>query len=163
MGIQITRESELGKELAKWEQPDYDPKQHPFPRMLYKAQRRPDGTVSVGEARDDLFGGQPGAAEAFSATCQMIVNDETELIRFVEMGWRQHPLEALEHFEEKEKFLSDATAHRHHDDRNMGDAAKKEAAAADAATAEHLPEVPRKPNRPKPQVRKPQGRRPKRA
>jgi hypothetical protein len=145
MPIIITPESELGRELAKWEQPDYNPKAHPFPKMLYKARRRPDGIPSVAETSDGVLGGSPGAAEAFTSTCQMTVNDETEMIRAVEMGWRHSPGEAMEHFEEKEKFLSNATAHRHHEDRNMGEAAKKEAAEADAATIEQLPEVPRKP------------------
>jgi hypothetical protein len=149
MAIIITAESELGKELAKWEQPDYNPTAHPFPRMLYKAHRRPDGTPSVGEALDSIFGSQPGSAEAFTASCQMTVQDETEEIRALEMGWRRSPQDALEHFEEKEKFLSTAAAHRHHEDRNMSEAAKREAAEADAATAEHVAEVPRKRGRPR--------------
>ncbi len=159
MPIQITPESELGKELAKWEKPY---KYEPFPAMMYKANRRPDGVVSVGEARDELFGGQPGAAEAFSATCQTTVKDDTEMIRALELGWRKSPAEAVEHFEEKDKFLSTAAGHRAHEDRNMSPGAKREAAAAEESTAEHIAEVPRKKLRPKP-LKKRRGRPPKRA
>lgn len=144
MAIVITPDSELGKEMAKWNKPY---QYRPFPKMLYKAQKRPDGVPSVGEARDSAFGGNPGEAEAFSKTCQMLVNDETELTRYVEMGWREGPTEALEFFEEREKAFAESAAQRAHGDRNMGDKAKAEAAAVEASTPEHVAEVPRTPVR----------------
>ena len=156
MSIQITAESDLGKELAKWEKPY---KFEPFPAMMYKANRRPDGVISVGEANDERLGGQPGCAEAFSATCQTTVKDETEMVRALELGWRKSPHDAMEHFEEKERLLSTSAAHRAHDDRNMSPAAKREAAAAEGSTVEHVAEVPRKKLPPK----KRRGKAPKRA
>jgi hypothetical protein len=154
MPIIITAESDYGKELAKWEQPNYNPQDHPFPMMLCKAQRRPDGVPTTSETDDNLFGafdergnrlpGQPGAAELFCASCQLTVGDEQELTRALEMGWRHGPTEAMEFFEEKEKGLAAFAAHRAHDDRNMGDKAKAEAAAVEASTVEHVAEVPRK-------------------
>ena len=144
MPILITPESELGKELAKWNKPyTYQP----YPRMLYKAQRRPDGVPSVGEVDDKFFGGNPGGAEAFSATCQKTVEDEREETRAIEMGWRGHPKEAMEFFEEREKALGASAAHRAYEDRNMGEKAKAEAAAAEATTVEHVAEVPEKKTR----------------
>lgn len=159
MSIQITPESEYGKELAKWEKPY---KYEPFPAMMYKANRRPDGVVSVGEARDGLFGGQLGAADAFSASCQTTVKGDTEMIRALELGWRKSPGEALEHFEEKELLLSTSAAHRAHEDRSMSPAARKEAAAVEGSTVEHVAEVPRRKLSPKP-TKKRRGRPPKRA
>jgi len=144
MPIIVTSESDYGKELAKWEQPNYDPKAHSFPMMVYKAQRRPDGVPTVSETNDELFGGQPGAAELFSTSCQLIVNDEREETRAIEMGWRRGPKEAMEFFEEREKALAASAAHRAHDDKNMSDKAKAEAAAVEASTVEHVAEVPRK-------------------
>ncbi len=141
MPLVVTPESEWGKELAKWNKP-YEFAM--FPKMLYKATRREDGIVSVAEADDALFGGQPGAAESFSARCQMTVKDDRELTRFIEMGWRESPGAALEFFEEKALALGASAAHRAHDDRNMGDKAKAEAEAIEASTPEHVAEVPRK-------------------
>ncbi len=112
--------------------------------MLYRARKRPDGVVSALETNDAVLGGNPGAAESFTTSCQMTVNDETELTRALEMGWCHSPTDAMDSFAEKEKFLSTAAAHRHHEDRNMGDLAKAEAAAADDLTPEHVAEVPRK-------------------
>ena len=152
MSIIITPDSELGKEMAKWDKPYVF---QPFPKMLYKAQRRPDGVPSVGESRDDLFHDKPGGADAFSRTCQMTVNDERELTRYVEMGWRDHPAKALEFFEEKSQALGESAANRAYGDRNMSAKAQVEARAAEASTPEHVAEVPRTP------VKKRRGRPPK--
>jgi hypothetical protein len=148
----ITQESELGKELAKWNvkrTPTY------FPRMLYMARRRPDGVVSVGEVEDAIFARpgqppQPGSAEMWSAQCQMTVMDEAEQIKALERGWRFTPAEALARFEEKERAIGEAAAVRAYEDRNMSDAAKAEIAEADAQTEEHLAEVPEKKKRGRP-------------
>lgn len=142
MPMVITPESELGKELAKWEKPYHF---EPFPKMLYKAFRRPDGVISVGESNDAIFGGHPGAAEAWSKRCYQEVGDEYELTREMEKGWRESPDEALAYLKAKDEALSTSAAHRAHEDRNMGDLAKAEAAQAEAATAEHVAEVPEKP------------------
>ena len=141
MSVVITSESELGKEMAKWNKPYHF---EPFPQMLYKAKRRPDGVPAVVETNDEPFGGHPGAAESFTTSCQTTVGDETEMTRAIEMGYRHTPQEALDSFNEREKFLSTAAAHRSHEDRNMGEKARAEAKAADDATAEHVVEVPRK-------------------
>lgn len=139
MGVIITPESEYGKELVRWNKPYVF---QPFPQMLYLARRRPDGVMSVGETEDSVFGGRPGAAEAFTGTCQMTVKNESELNRYLELGWRPSPQEAMDRLKSKERLISDAAAHRAYEDRNMSDAAKAEAAAADAATPEHVAEVP---------------------
>ena len=148
MAMVISPESELGKEMAKWNKPYV---YRPFPKMLYRAQRRPDGIVSVGESDDMLFSrgtvARPGAAEAFNNSCQKTVNSEDELRRELERGWRETPGEAMAFFESREKGVSTAAAHRAYEDRNMSDKAKAEASEADAATMEHVAEVPVKKRR----------------
>ena len=140
----------MGKELAKWNKPYV---YREFPRMLYMAQRRPDGVVSVGEAEDKLLRAgpgapeQPGSAELFNAKCQRIVYSEGELAEALERGWRPTPSEALDRFEAKEKFIADAAAHRAHEDRGMSEAARAEVAKVEAATAEHVAEVPEAPRK----------------
>lgn len=152
MSLIITPESDLGKELARWNKP-YDPSdpRNQFPKMLYQAVKRKDGTPSVGEVDDSTCGGTTGAAEAFNRRCQLIVKSEQEEREALGRGWRLSPADALARFEEKERSIANAAAHRAYEDRNMSDAAKAEAAAADAATEEHLPEVPvkRGPGRPR--------------
>jgi hypothetical protein len=144
MGMVISPESELGKELAKWNKPYV---YNAFPRMMYKARRRPDGVVSVFEADDARLGGQigSGVAEAWTRGCQKTVNDEAEQRRARDEGWRETQDEALKHFHELEKFVADAAAHRAHEDRNMSEKAKAEAAAHEEETFGHVAEVPEKP------------------
>lgn len=141
MAIVITPESELGKELAKWNKPYVYSE---YPRMLYMARRRPDGVVSVLEVDDKVFGGNPGTAEKFNATCQLIVKNDEELRNAMDRGWRMSMQEALERHEAKEKAIAEAAAVRAHEDQKMSEAAKAEAAAAEAATIEHVAEVPEK-------------------
>lgn len=138
MPVVITPESPLGLELAKWNKPyTYQP----FPRMMYRASRRPDGVVSVNEGDDGLFGGRPGAAEQWSQKNWVIVNNDDERVARLEQGWREHPTEAIALFEARECGKANEAAHRAWVDRNMSPAAQAEVAAAEAATEEHLPEI----------------------
>jgi len=144
-GARVSEESQLGKELLKWERkPGWNPENHPFPRMLYRAQHRPDGRRSVGEVLDSLFGGAPGSAEQWSRRCQLTVNDESEQSKALEAGWRFTPQEALEHLESRDNAVSQATAERHAADARMGELARREADLADLTTLKHLPEIPEK-------------------
>lgn len=142
MAMVILPESELGKEYAKWNKPW---RYEEFPRLLYKAKKRPDGRVSVAETDDKLFGGNPGAAEQWTRGCYMEVGDEYELQKALELGWRKTQKEALEHFEAKERALGEAAAVRAWEDRNMSEGAKAEAAVVEAETFEHVAEIPRQP------------------
>lgn len=148
MSIIITPESQMGIELAKW-----NVKREPtfFPQMLYQAQKRPDGVLSVGEVSDAVFGGNPGSAEMFTTRCQRVVNSETERSLWIERGWRPTPQAALELIKAKDQREADAAAHRAYEDRNMSEAAQAEVAAVEAETAGHVAEVPekRRPGRPR--------------
>jgi hypothetical protein len=132
------------REMEKWEQRGYNPANHPYPKMLYRAQQRPDGAWSVGEALDRMISGQPGSAEQFSNSCQTIVKSEEEHRKAREQGWRDSSKEAMEYRELLDKSIADAAAYRHWQDRNLSEAAKAEAEEADAATMEHVAEVPAK-------------------
>lgn len=150
MGVLISPESELGKELAKWEQRNYNPHdpKNRYPMMLYKAKKRPDGVLSTGEgpSMDATFGG-PGAAENWSKQCQRIVENENEHAAAREDGWRDNREEAVEYVKYLDKLVADAAAHRAFEDRNMSERAKAEAQAAEDATSEHLAEVLEQPRR----------------
>lgn len=144
-GRLISTESEEGKEYLRWERkPDYNPNapENQYPRMLYRANKRPDGVVSVNDVSDSMFGGQAGTAEAFNRGCQRIVANEREEQAALESGWRRTQQDALESYERKERGLGDAAAHRAYEDRNMSEAAKAEVKAAEVETPAHVAEVP---------------------
>lgn len=140
MAMLITPDSEMGKEMARWEKPY---RFEAYPKMLYMAQQRPDGRASVAEVDDRIFGGHPGSAEAFTSRCQRIVRSEDELIRARGEGWRDTQAEAMERHESKARSIADVAAARHYEDRNMSEKARAEAQAADdAAGMDHVPAVP---------------------
>lgn len=147
MPMTFPPESNMGKEIARWNKPYVF---EPFPKMLYKASKRPDGVYSVGESEDSVFGGRDRAAEEFTKRCQRIVKNEREEQAALEQGWRATQGEAMELLKVKEEYISTAAAHRLYEDRNLGEKAQREAAEADAATPEHLPAIPEKKRRGRP-------------
>lgn len=147
-GRLISTDSEEGKEYLKWERrPDYNPNapENQFPKMLYRASKRPDGVVSVNEVSDGPFGGAAGAADSFNRGCQRIVKGPQEMQSALEGGWHQTQQDALESYERKERLRSDAAAHRAYEDRNLSEKARAEMGTAEAATPEHVAEVSEKP------------------
>lgn len=141
MAMVISPDSEYGKEMAKWNKPYV---YVAYPKMMYKARRRPDGVVSVSEPSNSA------EAEAFNASCQRVVGDEDEKRRAAGDGWCDTPTLALERFHGRDKFLSNAAAHRAYEDRNMGELAQAEIAVADAETSEHVAEIVEKRKRGRP-------------
>jgi hypothetical protein len=142
--VQYAPETEMGKELARWNKPY---RFEMFPKMVYRAKRMPNGKYSAGIGDDSELGGKPGAAEQFSSACQQIVKDEFEYTRAKENGWRDSQGEAVEYAEQREDKLAKEAAHRAHDDRNMGEKAKEEVKAAEAESFEHVAEVPEQPKK----------------
>lgn len=145
MGVVRTGESAYDKELNKWDTPQRQggmrpDTYQPFPAMLYKAHQKDNGQWSVNDPFD----------ENWSRRCQMIVRDDTELRRQMEQGWRQSPSDALEYAERLQRAIADAAAERHYADQRLSDSARREAAAADAATNDHVPDIaaPKKRGRP---------------
>ncbi len=153
-GVAYSTSSAMGKELMKWEKPhNWNAADHVFPKMLYKAQKRHDGKVMCMESNPSPFGWINDAQYerecdrvlAFNRSCQMVVNDEQDQKRAEADGWRETVKDALEAHEKWERMMGDEAARLAHADRNLSAAAKKEREAADAATHEHLVEVPEKP------------------
>ena len=177
----IDTDSEEAKERRKWEMDPspYGQPGRPrariansaegrWPVCLFKAERVPGhlpgaGKLSVGVEipRRNLFpGGQAGddgwmqareAAEQFAAGNLLFAKTEEEYKRAKANGWADSAAEALELAEKAEKEVSQAAAERAYRDSKMSEAAQAEAAAHDAATFEHQPEIPekRRPGRPR--------------
>ena len=137
MGVVRTGESSYDKELNKWDTPQRQGGMRPdtfqaFPSMLYKAHQRDNGQWAVHDALD----------ENWSRRCQLIVRDDAELRRSLEQGWRATPQEALAYADRFQQAIADAAAERHFADQRLSELARREAAAADAATNDHVPDVP---------------------
>jgi hypothetical protein len=152
-GARISRESTLGKELEKWERrPDWRPENNVYPRMLYRASKRPDGKRSVHELNDALFPVQgekgpvvvSGSAEQWSRRNQKTVNSEDEYRLAYGLGWRPSPQEALDVLDAEDAEVFKVTAERHASDARMSEKAQAEAAAADQSTLKQLPTIPEK-------------------
>lgn len=121
MGLVITSESELGREMAKWNKPYVFAE---FPQRLSRASRAADGVVNYEE---------------------IDVRDEHERRNMQSRGFVIGRDVALAALEKSEDVISDLTAERHAGDRKMSPMAQREARAADQATDRMVPEVPRTP------------------
>lgn len=130
----------------------------PFPKMLYRAELTESGKVacmlpepSPLEFRMamDPPSAHRQATEAvnnFNTRCQKVVNDEAEMSRACEDGWRQSPKEAEEYLHSRFRKDGDAAAERAYADRNMSEKAKAEAAAFEQADGPfHQPEIKEQP------------------
>ena len=166
MGIIITGESEIGKELARWNTPrnqvvpgtngEFGKKNvgyERYPAMLYLARQQRNGQYAVtvpmpspADYQTDLNGQQYLRAEqqalAFNESCQRTVRNDTEFEQAVREGWRKTPGEAMDFRKSLEDAVSTAAAERAYQDRRMSPAAQAEMAAAEADTHEHVLDVP---------------------
>ena len=105
-----------------------------LPTTLFKAIRRPDGRIVCIDTD-------------YLTRTTKVVKDERDYLLAKSLGWCDHPKDALDRMEREEDALSDAAALRHADDARMSPAALAEAAAVDATTIRHLPEIPIAPKR----------------
>lgn len=168
MPILPNPQSEYSKEMARWEQrpSEYTIGSQPgnpfrfqfFPAMVYKADRLPGSGKWACSApapsrfaftNDNEWARACQEADAFTVSCQKIVNNEEEHKRALESGegWRNSPKEALEWRERLEKQIGDAAAERNFRDRNMSEKALAEVEKAEAEHFGHLPEIPEQPRR----------------
>lgn len=139
MAMVIGEDTEIGKELAKWNKPKREGGMNcngfePYPRMLYQAHPTDNGKILVA----DPFN------EDFTRRCQVIVHSAEEEARYTKQGWYLTQGDALDGYEREQIAIAEATARRHFSDQRMTDKAKDEAASVDAATDKHVPDIPRK-------------------
>jgi hypothetical protein len=156
MPIVYTQESEYAKELAKWEQwptllaptPGRPYQPRPFPQMLYKAVRLPNGQPGCFLPMTSVHDEQ---AEAFAKRCQLTVENESQAREAYKDGWRATVADALEAYEQQQQAIGDAAAEVAAAAQRMSARAQDELRAADAATADHVTDIqPRKKPRGRP-------------
>jgi hypothetical protein len=161
-GHPYSRESNVGREAVKFEQPGYRPEQHPFPRMMYKAQVCDDGIVRCDAgmgmprhlfANDAAYEASQIRDKQFNDSCRMIVGQgmnreqaEAQYQRAKDEGWFDSAEDAVAHLIKLNTTIA-AAAHmeRLKRDQGMTEKARREAAAADAATPMILGEIPEAP------------------
>jgi hypothetical protein len=166
MPVIVTPESELGKEMAKWEQHQtaiVGPGQQPgrpyvyqeYPRMVYRAVKRPDGKVVCMEGEPDP-GGYAVSAEferalaavtARNRLCNRLVEDAAAWGVLQGQGWFKTPQEAVDGFEEEERARGNAAAETEYQAQRMSPQAQAELKQAHEDTMEHVTDVVPTPKR----------------
>lgn len=106
------------------EQPNYDPRNHPYPWMLCKAGRPEEGgPLRVLETRT--------------------VQNEEEHKRARAEGFMDNPKEAVAYADHLDTWIATAAAHRAYEDKRLSEKAQREAHdAEEAAGLDHLPAIP---------------------
>ena len=150
MAIIYNPDSEYSKETERWNTPKNQRTRdgnfgfgpigyEAFPKMMYRAQPNANGKVMCGDpsaAVGDAIG------EAFSRSCQIVVNDQTESDRMAKKGWYESPDLAISGYARDQQSMADIAAMRHFSDQKMGHLAQAEAKAIDDSTHEHVPSIP---------------------
>ena len=168
MGVVISPDSDLGRELAKWEQhhtrfvaegaePGNPYRYRPFPQMVYRAQLRKGKAVCMDPAphphtfeKSEQYEQAVLAAESFNRGCYRIVQSEDELRQAKNEGWRESIKDALDALEQRQQAIGDAAAERAYRDRGMSDRARAEVDAAERSTEAHVVDVQPKKKRGRP-------------
>lgn len=143
MPLVIAPESEMGKELAKWDAPKREGGMRcdgyePYPKMLYKAARYPgNGKVMVAHP---LAGTGDAVADAFSASCWLTVYGPEEHERALRAGWTDTQQEAIEAFERAARAEADAAANAAYHVKRMSERSQAEFDAAQDEAEFHDPD-----------------------
>jgi hypothetical protein len=152
MGIVYNPDSAYAREMDRWNAPRREGGFNangfePFPTMVYKAFARENGKVECGDPRTAAGEAQ---AETFARKCQLTVRDQEGMDKAHKAGWSDTPDEALVQYETDQVAVAAATAERHFSDQRLGASAQVEAATADAATHEQVPDIPARRKRGRP-------------
>lgn len=123
----------------------------PYPKMLYKANRHPQGgKYYVSLAEDELSLDRTRVlvdAQAFNRQCQLTVEDAEKEARAKKDGWCTSQAEALQWREDQDKRDAHAAAHRNYEDRNLSEKALAESKAREEASPVHMGEIPEQPRK----------------
>lgn len=170
-GVAVIPGSNYAREMERFEQfpskwgssPGNPYEKREFPKMLYRAELF-NGKIACmaapPQSQDFVDPREMERAEEkarrFTEQCQLTVNDEEEMQRAMESGWRHSAKDACTYLEAREDEKGQVTVHREYEDRNMGEGAKREIAEErDARGGAHIPEMPRRRGRPKGSKNKP--------
>lgn len=161
-GIPISTETPLGAEVKKFEDRmrGYRPENHPYPMMLFRARKCPDGVIRVFESIPEFsrvfideaqYQRVKADSVAFNNGAVKQVENEEEHRKALENGWSNSQEEAIALQWKHEHAMQEEAARTAFQTRKMSDKAQAEAAAYAASTPEVVAEVPeaRKRGRPR--------------
>ena len=159
-GLVINPHSALGKELRKWEQhrtelvprgtnPGNPYVYRPYPKMLYRAQRLPNGQAGCLAQAPNPYAFERGEAferavlmvESFNRSCTRIVSDESQERIAIGQGWALDPQAAMAVYEQEQQAIGNAAAEAAYAAQGMTSKARDELKAADASTHQHVTDV----------------------
>lgn len=169
MGLVISPESDLGKELSKWEQhrtrivaddamPGNPYVFREYPKALYQARLHPRSgqATCLMPAPDTLTCRDE---KEFERLCNETDNWNAKAMRKVPheeaerlakgQGWAESPKAALEVFEKEQQEIARLAAEAAFQAQRMGEKARAELAEADASTSSHVVDVVGKKSGPK--------------
>jgi hypothetical protein len=156
-GVPVSVETNLGKEVAKFEKERYNPDapENQYPRMLYRA-RKHHGRVIVFDSVPDFSSVFIDEAQyqrvradsvAFNNSAVCEVKNATEHHNRLNQGWSNTAEEALAAAWKHEHGLQEEAARLAFQDKGLSDKAKAEKDAYAATTEEVVAEVPVAPRR----------------
>lgn len=159
-GVVINPHSALGKELRKWEQhhshlvprgtnPGNPYVYREFPKMLYRAQKLPNGqTACMQPAPDpyaydrmDRYSQACLMVDSFNRSCTRVVADASEEAIAKGQGWANSVVEAMAVWEKDQQAIGNAAAEAAYAVQRMSEKARTEHAAAEAETHQHVTDV----------------------
>ena len=159
-GLVINPHSALGKELRKWEQhrtelvprgtnPGNPYVYREYPKMLYRAQRLPNGQSGCLAQhpdpyqfeRADQFERAVLMVESFNRSCTRVVADESQERIAIGQGWALDPKAAMAVYEQEQQAIGNAAAEAAYAAQGMTSKARAELTAADASTHQHVTDV----------------------
>ena len=159
-GLVINPHSALGKELRKWEQhrtelvprgtnPGNPYVYREYPKMLYRAQRLPNGQSGCLAQhpdpyqfeRADQFERAVLMVESFNRSCTRVVADESQERIAIGQGWALDPKAAMAVYEQEQQAIGNAAAEAAYAAQGMTSKAREELKAADASTHQHVTDV----------------------
>jgi len=159
-GLVINPHSALGKELRKWEQhrtelvprgtnPGNPYVYREYPKMLYRAQRLPNGQSGCLAQhpdpyqfeRADQFERAVLMVESFNRSCTRVVSDESQERIAIGQGWALDPKAAMAVYEQEQQAIGNAAAEAAYAAQGMTSKAREELKAADASTHQHVTDV----------------------
>ena len=150
-GRWISTASDLGKEVMKFENRVLSEHEKQYPKMMYKAERTPNGKVKCQENAmvpssipDAQIAKEEQRIEAFNRGNQLTVKNFEEHMNAKDRGWSDTPNGAVEAFEKNQIAIGNAAAERALSDSKMSEQAQAEAAVVEASTEHHVPVIPEK-------------------
>lgn len=160
LAVIITPDSELGRELVKWEQhqthyvgqgqsPGNPYQYRAFPKMVYRAVKKANGKVVCMEPPPPIhlfkeqndYNVAVAQAEVLVRECHRVVHNEDQYLVAKGQGWTDDPKAAVEQFEREEQAVANAAAEAAYAVQKMSEKARSEFENVERQTDQHITDI----------------------